>query len=216
MWVEFHFRGGDVADKPDLLAPFDTDIIASVADKVNSRSNYPDKSVTDLLESHQRSIYDSVTEARYIEFRHEVQEHSFCEDEETCFFIVPTSVWDLEQTHTDFTERELTAIEMVHTRQTRRRARQTGREQATHLLKKQCGFVVYKPEFMKRAYRLQTKTLLSEREAEVQALAEQEYSSTTIGEILGISNGTVDAMRYNRIPKKLDAARATVDLLDEA
>lgn len=205
-----------MTEKPDLLAPFDTDVIASVADEIDSRSNQPNKSVTELLESHQRSIYHNVTEARYIEFRHEVQDHSFCENEQTCFFIVPASVWGLEQTYTDFTERELATIAMVHTRQTRRRAEQADREQAINLLRDRYGFVVYKPAFMKRAYRLHQETLLSEREAEVQALAERDHSSTTIADILGISKGAVDSMRYSRIPDKLDAARATVDLLDAA
>lgn len=205
-----------MSDEPDLLAPFDTDIIASVAVEIESRSKQAVKSIVDLLESHQRSIYDNVTETRYIEFRHEVQDHSFCEDEETCFFVVPESVWKLEQTYTDFTETELATVAMVHTLQTRRRAARTDREEANRLLRDRLGLVVHKPEFMKRAYRLHQETLLSEREAEVQALAEQDRSSTTIAEILDISTGAVDAMRYNRISKKLDAARATVDLLDEA
>lgn len=205
---------GSMDESPDFLSPIDEDIIAGVAENVDDRTIRTRKSVSDLLEAHQRSIYDKVIESRYIDLRHKIKDHSFCENENTCYFVVPPSIWALERTYTDFTTQELKIIATVHTRQTRRRATQNDDERAVRLLEDRLGFIVYKPEFMQRAYQLHQRTLLSEREAEVQALVEKGHPSSTIAEILGISTGAVDSIRYNRIASKLGAARETVELLD--
>lgn len=198
---------------PDLLESFDDDVFRKVVEDMD-RPNITETELADLVFAHQRSIYDTAPKSRYIDLRKVVKQFACFEDETTCFFIVPPGVWTLERTHTDFTDTELKSIAFVHTLQTRKRAEATDRVDALELLEDRFGFIVYKPPFMKRAHRLHQETLLSEREAEVQALAEAGHTSKEIAKVLGISPGTVDSIRYNRIAKKVSEARATVELLD--
>lgn len=201
------------SEHPDLLEPFDDAVIGQIAENIGRR-NVDEKRLAEMVLSHQRSIHSSVPESRYIELRHLVKQFACFENEIACFFIVPPSVWSLERSHTDFTENELKRIAFVHTHQTRKCAEEGDQTEALELLEDRFGFIVYKPPFMKRAYTLHQETLLSEREAEVQALVEEGHSSKKIANVLGISTGTVDSIRYNRIARKASKARATVDLLD--
>jgi|APHM01.1.fsa_nt_gi ATP-dependent transcriptional regulator len=61
-----------------------------------------------------------------------------------------------------------------------------------------------------RVSELETHTILSKRQAQVQALSEQGASRDEIATELGISVGTVDSHR-GRVAKKLHAARRTVE-----
>lgn len=201
------------SERPDLLEPFDEAVIGRVAEDL-CHPSLDETKLAEMILAHQRTIHSSVPESRYIELRHLVKQFACFEDEITCFFIVPPSVWSTETTYTDFTETELKSIAAVHTHQTRKCAEEGDRTEALELLEDRLGFIIYKPPFMKRAYQLHQRTLLSEREAEVQALAEEGHSSKKIADILNISTSTVDSLRYNRIPTKLSKARSTVDLLD--
>lgn len=211
--VGYRIVGQQTSTVPDLLEPFDDEVISRVAEDTG-RSDITEEKLADLVVAHQRSIYDTVPESRYIDLRGLVKKYACFEDAITCFFIVPPSVWSLETTHTDFTETELKSIATVHTHQTRREAEANDRTDALDLLKNRLGFIIYKPPFMKRAHRLHQETLLSEREAEVQALVEAGHTSKKIAAVLGISPGTVDSIRYNRIAEKVSEARSTVELLD--
>jgi DNA-binding CsgD family transcriptional regulator len=61
-----------------------------------------------------------------------------------------------------------------------------------------------------RVSELEAHTILSERQAQVQALSEQGASRGEIAAELGISIGTVDSHR-GRVAEKLHAARRTVE-----
>jgi DNA-binding CsgD family transcriptional regulator len=63
-----------------------------------------------------------------------------------------------------------------------------------------------------RVSELTAETILSKRQAQVQALYEQGASREEIAIKLGISTGTVDSHR-GRVAKKLHAARKTVSHL---
>lgn len=197
---------------PNFLEPFDDDLVEQIAQQ-RRRADVSAGELATLLREHQRSIYGKVPESRYIDLRHEVNKYRCLEDGTTCFFAVSERVWSLEETNTNFSENELATIAAVHTRQTYRQAEEADQIEASELLEDRQGFVVYKPPFMKRAYQLQQKTLLSDREAEVQALVEEGHTSSTIATILGITTGAVDSIRYNRINEKVSVAQATVELL---
>lgn len=64
-----------------------------------------------------------------------------------------------------------------------------------------------------RATELQRETVLTQREAQVQALLEREYESDEIGDVLGLTTDTVEAL-VEEIDSRLEESRRTLELID--
>lgn len=65
-----------------------------------------------------------------------------------------------------------------------------------------------------RATELEAETVLSEREAQVQALREEAYDPEEIAAVLGLGEETVDAVT-GEIERRLEQSRRTLELIEE-
>lgn len=68
---------------------------------------------------------------------------------------------------------------------------------------------------LSRATELERETVLTQRESQVQSLLECEYKPEDIGDVLGLTTGTVEAL-IDEIDQRLDQSRRTLELIDTA
>lgn len=67
---------------------------------------------------------------------------------------------------------------------------------------------------VRRVAQLRTETVLTAEQAVVRALSERGHSGEAIAERVGLTPAAVDGVRH-RIDRQIDAARRTLDLLEE-